>query len=325
VISSDLDERLRDLRAHGEPFVTATVVRVQRPTSAKAGNVAIVRSDGSIEGFVGGVCAQHSVRLYSLQAIQSGEPLLLRIMPDGPEHGDGSRAGEEDPDAGEEIAREDGAVTVQNPCLSGGAIEMFLEPFLPAPRVLVAGDSPIVEALIDIGARLGLEMIAANARQRPVAGDLALIVAAHGRDELAALRAGVESGVPYVGLVASPRRGSAVLADLRTAGVADELVARIETPAGLDIGARTPPEIALSILTRVVEVRRARDTHAGTIADATGSAHAQGAPGPQTATDPICGMTVVVLDDTPSVHHDGETTYFCCEGCRDRFERQLAG
>jgi xanthine dehydrogenase accessory factor len=107
VISSDLDERLRDLRAHGEPFVTATVVRVQRPTSAQAGNVALVRSDGSIEGFVGGVCAQHSLRLYSLKAIQSGEPLLLRIMPDGPVDADGSRAGTGDVDAGEEIARED--------------------------------------------------------------------------------------------------------------------------------------------------------------------------------------------------------------------------
>jgi xanthine dehydrogenase accessory factor len=325
VISSDLDKRLRALRAHGEPFVTATVVRVQRPTSARAGNVAIVRSDGSIEGFVGGVCAQHSVRLYSLQAIQSGEPLLLRIMPDGPEDADGSRVDAGEVDAGEEIAREVGAVTVQNPCLSGGAIEMFLEPFLPAPRVLVAGDSPIVEALVDIGAKLGLEMIAAGAEHRPSAGDLALIVAAHGRDELAALRAGVESGVPYVGLVASPKRGAAVLADLREGGVADELVARIETPAGLDIGARTAPEIALSILTRVVEVRRARDAHAGTIADARGSANAQGSPGPDTAIDPICGMTVVVLDDTPKLEHDGETTYFCCEGCRDRFERQLAG
>jgi xanthine dehydrogenase accessory factor len=321
VISSDLDERLRDLRAHGEPFVTATVVRVQRPTSARAGNVAIVRSDGSIEGFVGGVCAQHSVRLYSLQAIESGEPLLLRIMPDGPQDAEGSRVDAGEVDAGEEVAREDGAVTVQNPCLSGGAIEMFLEPFLPAPRVLVAGDSPIVEALQEIGSKLGLEMISGGT-EPPAAGDLALIVAAHGRDEIAALRAGVESGVPYVGLVASPRRGAAVLDELRASGVAEELVGRIETPAGLDIGARTPPEIALSILTRVVEVRRARDTHAGTLADATGSANASGSAAPQTAIDPICGMTVVVMDDTPSVQHDGETTYFCCEGCRDRFERQ---
>ncbi len=326
MISSDLDERLRDLRAHGEPFVRATVVRVQRPTSAQAGNVALVRRDGSIEGFVGGVCAQHSLRLYSLQAIESGEPLLLRIMPDGPEDADGSRAGTGEVDAGEEIAREDGAVTVQNPCLSGGAIEMFLEPFLPAPRVLVVGDSPIVEALKDLGARLGLEMLAGGPRgERPATGDLALIVAAHGRDEVGALRAGVEAGVPYVGLVASPRRGRAVLAQLRENGVEEELVARIESPAGLNIGARTPPEIALSILIRVVEMRRARDIHEGTLADATGAANAAQSRGPQTAVDPICGMTVVVLDDTPSVGHDGETTYFCCEGCRDRFERQRAG
>lgn len=303
MIPRDLSDRAADLRAHGEPFVTATVVRAQRPTSAQPGNVALVRSDGTIEGFVGGMCAEQSVRLYSLQAIASGRPLLLRITPD--------RAGA--PSAGEE-----GAITVQNPCLSGGAIEMFLEPFLPAPRVLVAGDSPIVDALSTLGAQLGLEMVLGGA-EPPAAGDLAVVVAAHGRNELGVLRAAVEAGVPYVGLVASRRRGTGVIDELRAAGVAAELTARIETPAGLDIGARTPPEIALSILARIVEVRRARDAQTGALGDAAGDAPGAG---PVTAVDPICGMTVVVADDTPSVQRDGATIYFCCEGCRQRFEQQ---
>jgi xanthine dehydrogenase accessory factor len=315
VISAAADERLRDLRERGEPFVTATVVRVQRPTSALPGSVALVRADGSIEGFVGGVCAQHSVRLYSLRAIESGEPIVLRIVPDdSAAGGEESRPLPEDGDAGEEIAREEGAVTVHNPCLSGGAIELFLEPRLPSPRVLAVGESPIVEALRDLGPRLGLDVVAAAPGGAVSAGgDLALVVAAHGREEISALRAGLEAGIPYVGLVASRKRGAAVLDELRAAGAEEEAVARVETPAGIEIGAHTPAEIALSILARVVAVRRA------------GGAASEAAPaGPRTAIDPICGMTVVVLEDTPSVEHDGETTYFCCEGCRERFEQQLA-
>jgi xanthine dehydrogenase accessory factor len=145
VIPSVLSERVRDLRAHGEPFVTATVVRTQKPTSAQAGNVALVHRDGTIEGFVGGVCAQHSVRLYSLQAIETGQPLLLRIMPDQVDEASAPEPAVDDGStslSGHELSREDGTVTVRNPCLSGGAVELFLEPELPAPRVLVAGESP---------------------------------------------------------------------------------------------------------------------------------------------------------------------------------------
>jgi xanthine dehydrogenase accessory factor len=307
VIGDELNRRAHELEAEGSPFVIATVVRVQRPASVEPGSVGLVHLDGTIEGFIGGVCARHSVRLYSLTAIESGSPLLLRILPDGP-----GVAGEDDPDATVEIAREDGAVTVRNPCLSGGAIEVFLEPVLPAPRVLVAGDSPIVAALRALAPSVGLEVVAAHDIKdgvlSPTAGDLALVVAAHGQDEVAILRAGLEAGVPYVGLVASRRRGAAVLEELRGEGVAEELLDAVETPAGLDIGARTPGEVALSIVARIVAVRRG------------GSVPAPSAP--ETAVDPICGMTVVVAADTLSLERDGETVYFCGAGCRRTFEER---
>jgi xanthine dehydrogenase accessory factor len=329
VIPSVLSERARDLRAHGEPFVTATVVRTQKPTSAQAGNVALVHRDGTIEGFVGGVCAQHSVRLYSLQVIESGQPLLLRIMPDGAESpqpepvvDDGSTSL-----SGHELSREDGTVTVRNPCLSGGAVELFLEPELPAPRVLVAGESPIVGALKSIGPALGLELVAGVDRPdgsvTPQSGDLGLIVAAHGRGEIEALRAGLEAGLPYVGLVASPKRGAAVLADLRAEGVSEELVARIDSPAGLDIGARTAAEIALSILTQIVIVRRGRREESGDDADLRDAETGAGADAVAlTAVDPICGMTVVVVSVTPASSVGGETSYFCCQSCKLAFDRE---
>jgi xanthine dehydrogenase accessory factor len=220
-----------------------------------------------------------------------------------------------------EVAGEEGTVTVQNPCLSGGAIEVFLEPVLPAPRVLVVGDTPIAEAVLRIGAEIGFDAVSVvGDGLAPRAGDLALVVAAHGRDELHTLRLGLECGMPYVGLVASRKRGDGVLAELRGDGVPDELLARIDVPAGLDIGARTPGEIALSILAQIVAVRH--DGHPPVRAAAPAAAAPGAAAAPALAVDPICGMTVAAVASTPSVQHDGETVYFCCDGCKAKFVAQ---
>jgi xanthine dehydrogenase accessory factor len=317
VIPRELEKLADELTGGGEAFVTATVVRVERPASVQPGSVALVRGDGTIDGFVGGVCAQHSVRLYSLEAIASGEPVLLRILPDGE-----TASEAQDPSVVQELCREEGVVTVHNPCLSGGSIEVFLEPFLPRPRVIVAGSSPIAMALMRLGEELGLQILAARDETgviaEPADGDLALIVAAHGSQELSMLAAGLRAGVGYVGLVASPKRGTAVLEELRATGVAPELVERIDTPAGLDIGARSAGEIAVAIMARVIEERRRGGASATVQADAPVK--------PITAVDPICGMTVVVGADTPSLHWEGELHHFCCEGCLRAFEsRRPAG
>jgi xanthine dehydrogenase accessory factor len=235
---SDQARRADELAAAREPFVTALVVRAQRPSSVTAGDCGLVRADGSIEGFVGGACAETSVRLQALRALETGEPIVLRIVPDD---SDGPA--------------EEGAVTVQNPCLSGGALEIFLEPCLPAPRVGVVGETPIAAALVSLAAGLGYEA------GEPSDADAAVVVAAHGRDEEEALEKALLTGVPYVGLVASRRRGAAVLEELRTRGnVPEPEVERVHTPAGLDIGARTAEEIALSILAEVVSTRSVRAT-----------------------------------------------------------------
>lgn len=286
MMGAALSRRAQELTDAGEPFVHATVVRVHRPTSASVGDTALVLADGTIEGFVGGDCAEQSVRTCALEAIERAEPVLLRIVPFGAEE-------------------ERGVVTMQNPCLSGGMIEMFLEPVVAAPRVFVEGDLPISAALVRLGSQIGLDMVGVTGGDfEPGPRDLALVVGGHGSDELPALRRGLGAGLPYVGLVASRRRGQGVIGELRTDGLAPELLDRIDTPAGLDIGARTPEEIAVSILARIIEVRR--------------SARAV------TAVDPVCGMTVAVTATTPSLEHDGETFHFCCEGCRDAFARQHA-
>jgi xanthine dehydrogenase accessory factor len=210
VRSDALARRAEELAAQGAAFVTATVVRAQRPTSARAGNVALVLGDATIEGFVGGACAEHSVRQYAMKAMKSGEPLLLRILPTDGDDFEGEQ---------QEI-KEDGAVTVQNTCLSGGAIEVFLEPVLPAPRVHVVGSTPIAAALERSGSELGLDVVAAYDSPPDLQeGDLGIIVAAHGKGELDALRRGLEAKLPYVGLVASPRRGAGLVEELRADGV----------------------------------------------------------------------------------------------------------
>jgi xanthine dehydrogenase accessory factor len=298
MIAGGLHHRADELRAARTPFVVATVVRAQRPTSVHSGDAALVLGDGTIEGFVGGACAEQSVRLHALRVLETGEALLLRILPD-----------EDDAPAVE------GAVTVQNPCLSGGSLEIFLEPMLAPPRVTVVGETPIADAVVRLGAELDLatEQTWPGDELEPAEGDLAVVIAAHGRDELRALRRALEADLPYVGLVASRVRGEAVRGELRAEGLDAD---RLETPAGLDIGARTPEEIALAILARIVAVRRGEQRVAVRVV----------APEPAVATavDPVCGMAVAAAEDAPHVEHDGRTVYFCCDGCRATFEQDPA-
>jgi xanthine dehydrogenase accessory factor len=276
--------RAAALAEAGVPFVEAIVVRCAAPSSARAGDRAVILGDGTIEGFVGGSCADSTVRLQALRVLETGEPTLLRILPgeaDGP--GD-----------------EEGAVVVANPCLSGGALELYLEPRLPPERVAVAGESPVARALVELAGPLGFRArLGALAEE----GDFAAVVASLGDDDETAVRRGLETGCEYVGLVASRVRGAAVLESLRAVGVPDEALARVRTPAGLDIGARSHAEIALAILAELVATRRA-----GAVPSAGAVARA-----PREAVDPICGMKVVVGPDTALA---GDVA-FCSEACRE--------
>lgn len=242
MITGTLAQRTQRLREDRAAFAVATVVRVTRPTSVRPGDTAIVLADGTVEGFVGGVCAEGSVRLHGLRVLETGEALLLKLLPDAAPEGEP-----------QESRQEEGAVVAHNPCLSGGAMEIFLEPCLPAPRLVVVGDAPVARALVTLGQAVGFDVIAGTTADAVAAGDAAaLVVASHGRGEEGALSAALLDGVGYVGLVASHTRGEQVRASL---DVPDALRPRLHTPAGLDLGAQTPAEIALSILAEVVQER----------------------------------------------------------------------
>ena len=285
----ELREKAEQLQADRVPFVHARVVLAERPTSAKPGDEAIVLADGTIEGFVGGQCALATLRAQGLAVLESRETMLLRIAP-SPK-----------PD-------QPGRTVVHNPCQSGGTLEIFMEPVLPAPLIRVLGTTPIAASLARVGAALGYDMEAWDSGCCDGTPDLtttdAVVVASHGNGEEAVLEAAVKSGVPYIGLVASRKRGAAVLASL---DLTDEEKARIRTPAGMDIGARTAEEVALSILAEVIAQR-------------TGEPRAMAAPSSvQTAVDPVCHMDVVMVPTSLHADVDGETWWFCCQGCLDRF------
>ncbi len=290
-------ERADALVRRRMPFVQATVVRAQEPTSARPGDSAVILADGSIEGFVGGVCAESSVRIAALDTLRDGNTLLLRVLPD------------HDSD----FPETPGARVVVNPCHSGGALEIFLQPVLPRPVLRLAGDTPISRA---VATQAGFLEFDVHTGGDDWAGATAVVVAGLGRGEQDAIRSALDAGVGFIALVASHARGAVVLDEM---GVTDTERRRIHTPAGLTIGARTPPEIALSIMSEVIQAVRMEGLAAPS------------QPRPVTlpdhaleAVDPICGMTVVIGEDTPHAVRDGQDFWFCRPGCRDTFRQQAA-
>ena len=304
MIPAALARRSQELAAARVPFVTATVVRAQSPTSVEAGDVALVLGDGTIEGFVGGVCAEQSVRAYSLIALERGEPMLLRILPDR------ARATRRPRGRDRERGRSrDGAQPLPLRRSDRGL------PGARAPRP--AGPRGRRHADRGSGAA---DRRGARARDggrdrradRTRAATTSRLSSRH-TDATSCIRCAAASSPACPTSVSSPAPSAepACSRSLRGDGVAEELLERIDVPAGIEIGSRTAAEIALSILAKVVEVRRA----AG--AAERGPASAATTP---SAVDPICGMTVAAVASTPSLERDGETFYFCCEGCRAKFE-----
>lgn len=281
---SVIGERAQQLVAARTPFVHARVVRAQPPTSAYPGDEAILLADGTIEGFVGGQCAQNSVRKAALGALQAGESVLLRVLPDGDVH----------------FPEAPGACVVVNPCLSGGSLEIFLTPRLPAPLIRVYGATPIGDALIQLCGVLGYDA----RRDTDLSDTAAVVIASHGGPEAEIIRAALDHGVGYIGLVASKVRGASILSTLE---LSDAERARVHTPVGLPIGAKTPAEIAVSIAAELVASIRG-----GLRVPPVGGGTAD-------AVDPVCGMTVTIGAATEHLTLAGAEYWFCGPGCRAAF------
>jgi xanthine dehydrogenase accessory factor len=295
IVDQRMVVRMTELTARRVPFVHATVVRAEQPTSARPGDDAIIFADGTMEGFVGGQCARENVRTAALSTLTSGESLLLRVLPGGEES----------------FPNAPGAKVTVNPCLSGGALEIFLDPQLPPAMIAVVGMTPLADATAALAELSGFAVVRTTPDQSPE-GATAAVVCSLGDDEEQAVRLALDAGVDFISVVASQRRGRAMIDSL---GLTDAELLRVHTPAGIEIGAQTSAEIALSILAQIVRAIRLEG-----LTPRIGTSPAP----PRQAIDPICGMSVVVLPDTPHLVVDDVEHWFCNPGCRDRFAEKAA-
>ena len=322
-------QRLLDER---RPYVLATVVRRERPSSAAPGNTALVTADGQVHGWIGGSCTQPEVVRHALAALADGRPRLL---------GFGAL-----PDENRDI------VPVPMSCGSEGKVEVHINPVFPVPRLVVAGASPIADAVARLGAamgykvaRMGVEGDGGEIREgaiddavqgwaaRSPGNRLFAVVATMGRGDEDGVRQLLGAKPDYMGVVVSPKRMRQVRAVLKDLGVGADQVARVHGPAGLDIGAESPEEVAVSILAEIVALGAGKGAGAGAgeavaeeggecraTEEAVPAAAANPAGAPAQATDPVCGMTVPADGSRPSFTYKGQTLHFCCPGCRARFE-----
>ena len=298
------------------------------PVSAHLGDRAIVFADGRMEGFVGGACSREIVRLQALEVLAASAGRLVSIQPD-------ASTSEPSPDR----------VVVPMTCASEGAVDVYIEPFVQTRLLMVVGTTPIAAAvarvacsldyrvvrIVDEHERADIEPDAAALGFRLVSldkfdeilqstmedADRVVVVASQGHYDEEALASSLRAGIPYVGLVASRTRGATVKSLLDEQGVPG--VATIRNPAGLDLGARTPSEVALSILAEIVQARTGRAQ-----AESASTSSAKGTAGTTAAfaTDPVCQMRVEIATARRSAELDGVTYYFCGAGCHARFLKQ---
>jgi len=317
-----LFERVTELENERVPFALAIVVSRRSPVSSHVGDRALVFADGRIEGFVGGSCSRDVVRRHGVEVIRSGTPRLLRIRPEDVTHGEsGAEPGQ--------------PIFVAMSCASEGAVDVFIEPHLPAPRLIVVGVTPVALALARLASTIDYDVVLVAGRadlddvpkasQQTVTVDslrgfvdglsaseaarTAAVVASLGQYDEAALDALLGADLLFIALVASRKRAARVFEALELGGRSREQLATVRSPAGLDIGARTPGDVAVSILAEIV----------ATGSRVTGQESEAATPGASLARDPICGMDVEIEAARERLELNDQTYYFCSVGCRTAF------
>ena len=304
--------RAAGVHSQGRPFAVATVVRHQSPVSSKAGDKAIIQADGTIWGWVGGGCVQPLVVREALRAIEEGRSRLIRIAPsDRPE---------------------EGIVSYRMTCQGGGALDIFIEPVLPKPQLLIVGRSLTARTLSKLGKAINYAItVVAPGTDRDsfpdadlvcqeldlsrleLARECYIVISTQGEDDEEALEQALRTGHPYVAFVASRAKAGKILDALGRKGIPAQLLSRVRAPAGLDFGTLSPEEIAVSILVEIIQVGKSK---AALIEKGETPANAPLAE----ARDPVCGM---VVDPAAAKYRSefGENVfYFCCSGCKESFD-----
>lgn len=315
-----LDEFLTQynlLRQRNELFATATVVWREAPSSGKAGDRAIISSSGEVWGWVGGGCTKGIVLKEASAAMQEGRPRLVRVSPD--------------PD----VAPQQGIKEYKMTCQSGGSVDLFIEPVMPSTHLIIMGKSAIAQALattaklldyrvtvmamgIPEGAFPGVDEVkmAFNFSKTPVNRHTFVVVATQGEQDEMALKAALKVSVPYLAFVASRKKRDSVFAYLQSAGVNQTELAAIKTPAGIDIKAKTPNEVAISILAEIIQTVRSEPRQPDMLENLTGQE--------KFYINPVCQIPVDKTAPKHVVEYKGEKVYFCCDGCKVKFDAEPA-
>ncbi len=298
-------EEMGELTRRGETFALATVVWRQGPSSSQSGSRAIITAAGELHGWIGGACAEPVVIREAQRVMAEGTPKLLLL-------GTPEQFG---------AAVPDGMTVVPISCQSEGALEVYIEPVLPAPHLVIVGVSPMAHTLAGLAKALGWRTDQVSGPDFDTAGAderSMIVVATQGHDDEDVLEQAVAARPAYLGLVGSRRRGASVLGYLADRGVPQDQLDRIRVPAGLDLGRTTHQEIAVAVLAELVQLRA---SGALAVPRAAGTVQRSRPGGPAQAVDPVCGMTVAAEASGRPVRYDGVDYYFCCPGCRHAFEK----
>jgi len=302
-----------ELLTNKQPFAIAVVVRYQAPISGKPGNKAIISPDGKIWGWIGGGCAQPVVVKEALKALADGQPRLIRISPSS--------------------FPEEGIVDYTMTCHSGGTLDIYIEPVLPKPHILILGRSPVAVSLARLGKAIDYTVSVAapeadrenfpdcdlvqtdlDLRQIKITPQTFLVVSTQGQSDEEALERALLSNASFVAFVASRVKTAKILNYLKERGITAARLGQLRAPAGLDIRAASPEEIAVSILAEIIQVNRTT---------ATTPKNNVTLPAPnQEAKDPICGMMVVISTAKYKSEFRESAFYFCCAGCKQKFDSQ---
>jgi len=305
--------KVATLHQEKSPFVIASVINRQMPSSGKPGDKAVIEANGKITGWIGGGCTRGIIIKESLDAIRTGKPRIVNISPEG------------------EIIPKDGVMDYKMTCHSGGAVEVYVEPILPRPHILILGKSHVAMALCKIAKAMDYQvsviakeadhlafsgadvLVATDHEQKQIQANSYIIVCTQGENDEAALGYALKSGVGYVSFIASRKKASAIFYNLRQMGIGFDDLKRIKTPAGIDINAKLPEEVAISILAEIIQELRSEKT--------TETESSQGSlENTNLFINPVCGVPVDKSSAKHIIEYQEQQYYFCCDGCKVKFE-----
>lgn len=314
-MSDDYLNKLNELSKRNEAFASVTVVRREEPSSGKAGDKAIVNQQGELFGWIGGGCVKSIVCSEALDAINTGKPRLVKIGQEGT------------------LIQQDDFKSYKMTCHSEGSVEVFIEPWLQSPHLIVIGKTAIAKALVRLAKAAGYRVTAVAPEAGPQTFEKvdelitqlnlsgvqssprsSILIATQGESDETALEMALQKEAGYIGFVASRKKKEAVWKFLKDQFVPDALLDRVSCPAGLDIRAKSPEEVAISILAQIIQVQ----------ANAPVSLlkPEQKKEEKQYYINPVCGIPVDIHHPKHILEYQGEKVYFCCDGCKVQFEKE---